>query len=122
LRGPNRKAWHITLAGGHILYSKVAKVANLGTHPLGNLGAKNGNLGAQIGDLGAHSGNLESFYDPNPAYAWIGNRRSQSRLSMTMLRRQKGLLTRIVSQFAPVASNDAAVNSVGDSAATWPST
>jgi hypothetical protein len=49
--GPNRKAWHITLAVGHILYSKIAKVANLGTHPLGNLGAQIGNLGAQFGNL-----------------------------------------------------------------------
>jgi hypothetical protein len=37
-----------------LLYSKDAKVANIGTHPLGN-------LGAQIGNLGALSGNLENF-------------------------------------------------------------
>jgi hypothetical protein len=100
--GPNRKAWHITLAVGHILYSKIAKVANLGTHPLGNLGAQIGNLGAQIGNLGAHSGNLESFYDQNPACPDRESPLAKPAVDDDV-RREKGLLTRIVSQFAPVA-------------------
>jgi hypothetical protein len=39
------------LPGEQPLYSKVAKIANPGTHLLGNLGAQIGNLGAQFGNL-----------------------------------------------------------------------
>jgi hypothetical protein len=38
-------------AAEHFMYSKDAKVANLGTHPFGNLGAQIGNLGARFGNL-----------------------------------------------------------------------